>query len=91
MTPSQSTLSIHPLNPLSHTSSRNNTPPSRTLLVNPPGQLPFELAEEEGNAEMSEMLKYRPPEIVHFVTLRCTETTISGLFCALIVSTSSRS
>ena len=42
------------------------------------GQLPFELAEEEGHTEMCEFLKYRPPEIVHFVTLRCTETTITG-------------
>ena len=31
------------------------------------GQLPFELAEEEGHLEVAELLKYRAPEIVHFV------------------------
>jgi hypothetical protein len=41
------------------------------------GQLPFELAEEEGNTECALLLRYRPPQIVHFVTVRCTETTVS--------------
>ena len=41
------------------------------------GQSPFELAEEIGNTECAELLKHRPPEIVHFITTRCSETTIS--------------
>ena len=41
------------------------------------GQSPFELAEEIGNTECAELLKHRPPEIVHFITTSCSETTIS--------------
>ena len=72
----QPTHSTHPINPSFQPTLSTHLPSHPPYP--PTGQLPFELAGEEGNAEMSEILKYRPPEIVHFVTLRCTETSITG-------------
>jgi hypothetical protein len=39
--------------------------------------MPYEIAEEEGNLDCCEILKNRPPEIVHFMITKCTETSIT--------------
>jgi ankyrin repeat protein len=43
-------------------------------IANNRGYLAYEIAEEEGHLECSEVLKHTPPEVVHFVV--CTDTQL---------------